>query len=196
MADRAEIWASKRPIMNSLPQYGYQDNLVTDWLTAWVDSELSKTAEGLQNFYTNLQPDTAPSEYLDFLGWLVGFSDRYWDVSWSDSVKRGMIQNGYWIVNHIGTLDSIRRVLDVHQIPYDIWLDGNLNLPFKLSGTFGTPSLRYFIRVTLGVGRSSKAWKEVERTIRNFSAAPVRGRVSYQGFKLGYSKLGDPMFRV
>ena len=125
----------------------------------------------------------------------MGLSDNYWDVQWSTGVKRAMIESAYGLFNTSGTLLAVREVLDIHSIPYDIWVDGSLRVPFTLPGTFGQPKLRYYVRVPLSVSRDGVQWKEAERTIRNYSAAVVNGRVTYKGFKLGYSRLSDPVFK-
>lgn len=196
MADRREVWESKRPVFSSLPAYGYQNNDVTDWVTSWVDQELSKVSDTLQNFHENIDPATCPESLLDYLAWMVGLSNQFWDVTWQPSVKRAMIANAHYLFNHLGTLDTIRKVLDIHGLPYDIWTDGNLTLPFTLPGTFGKPRLRYFVRVPISVNRNGRGWMEVKRTIRNYSAAVVKGSVSHEAFRLNYSRLGDPLFRA
>jgi len=190
-----EAWAIGRPVYARLPAEGYQNNEVTDWLTIWADENLTATSTLLQQYYKELQVETAADSSLDFLAWLVGLADEYWDTQWHPDVKRGMIAASYWLFNHIGTLAALRRVLDIQAIPYQLWQDADLRLPFTLPGKFGTPKLRYYVRVPLSVARFSPKWLEAQRSIRNYSAAVVSGKVVYQGFLLGYSTLGEPVFK-
>lgn len=196
MSDRREVWSSQRPVLNSLPANGYQNNEPTNWVTSWVDQELTGVATRLQEFYKQIDADLAPPEMLDYLAWLVGLSGRYWDVQWSELVKRRMIKLAYQLINQAGTLDAVRLVLDAHEIPYDIWVDGSLRLPFNLPGTFGQPKLRFYLRVPLSILRDGKDWREAERTIRNYNAAVVNGKVTFKAFFLSYSTLGDPVFKA
>jgi phage tail P2-like protein len=178
-----------------LPKDGYQNNEVTDWVTRWSGEELKAVATKLQSLHAYADPNLIDEEMLDYLAWLVGMADGYWDRQWQPDVKRKLISASHYLINHMGTTDAIRRVLDIHQIPYDIWVDGNLRVSFKLPGTFGRAKLRYYVRVPLSVSRKGKRWREVERTIKNYSAAVVSGKVTYKGFILNYSRLNDPLFK-
>lgn len=191
-----EAWLEGRPVFKRLPELGYQDNELVDAVTSWVDSELTTKANLLQQYHTYLNPETCPEDMLDYLAWLVGMSDSYWNKQWDSEVKREMIANAYWLFNHQGTLDAVKRVLDIHGYTYNVWTDGDLTLPFNLPGSFGTPRLRYYIRVNIAYSRNGKEWTEALKTIRNFSAATVLGKLSYQAFQLNYSRLGDPLFKV
>lgn len=188
-------WHDGRPIFNRLPEKGYKDNPVADALTAWIDTKLLAKADQLQGFYRNLDPATAEEQYLDYLAWLVGLSGNYWDFAWSSEVKRSLIaasHNFLWA--NRGTLAVILFVLAVHGIAHDVRTDEATVLPFKMPRSFGVSQLRVFIRLPLKYPRLGVDWLEAQRTLNNYAPAIVQARVCYQGFKLGFSKLGDPLW--
>lgn len=189
-----ESWQQRRPIYNRLPRQGYGDNTPSDWLTQWADQELSKVADRAQSFYKQVDPTTADSASLDFLGWLVGMSGEYWDATWSDHVKREMIAQAYRLWKIRGTEDSIRRVLEIHGMDHDIWQKSDLRIPFRLPGRFGKPDLRFIVRLPLKYHRAGKEFTEAQRTIRNFAPAVIEAKVAYKGFYLSFSRMGDPLF--
>lgn len=188
-------WHDSRPVFSRLPERGYKDNLAADALTSWVDEKLTAKAEQLQGFYLQLDPNTADEASLDYLAWLCGLSGSYWDTEWSAQVKRSLIaaSHNYLWANR-GTLDVIKFVLDTHGIDYDIWQDGSSVIPFKMPRAFGANRLRFFVRLPLAYDRTSRQWREVERSLRNFAPAVVQNRVCYQGFKMGFSVVGEAMF--
>jgi phage tail P2-like protein len=192
--NRIDAWADKRPIFLGLPEYGYQDNEPTDWLTSWVDEECVAAYEAVRNLYSLSDPHLCPIEHLDTLAWLVGLSGDYWDVSWSEQVKRDMINNAKWLFDNVGTLAAVEKVLQIHGIPYRIWTSTSLYLPFTFPATFGKGELRYLVQLPISIVRDGKVWKEAERTIKNYSPAIVLARAEYQGFILGFSRLGDSIF--
>lgn len=190
-------WQNNRPIFDALPEKGYQDNAVADALTLWIDTKLSNKAKQLQNFYNNLDPATCPSEMLEYLAFLNGLSGSFWDNSWSDQTKRTFIKEAHSTLwRYRGTTKALRFVLDTHKINYELWLDGDLRLTFQMPKQFATSQLRFFIRIPFTVSRDSWQWKEAERTARNFAPAVVGYRVCHELFRVGFSKLGDPMFKT
>lgn len=190
-----EAWSAQRPIYARLPYQGYQDNPVADWVTQWPDSYLVASATKAQQFYLEVSPDTAQNASLDYLGWLVGYSGTYWDPTWDPAIKRNFIRYSHsYLWPNRGTFGAIRKVLSFYGFTYDIWQDGDLKLTFSLPGTFGTPQLRFYLRLPLAYDRAGYEWKEARRTLRNFAPAVVKASVSYQRFYLGFSRVGDPLF--
>lgn len=188
-----EVW--DKPLLNHLPERGYQDNETVASLTSYVDAKYKAIIDQLETFYHQLNPDSADEKYLDYLAYLVGLSDSYYDPQWSSDVKRQMIRLSHktlWAKK--GTLECIKAVLDAHNLKYDIWTDGVNVLPFTLPISLGTPRLRFYIRLENTYNRKGKQWLEAERTLMNFCPAVVKGTVSYKAFILGASVIGDPVF--
>lgn len=195
VTSQQEAWALGRPVYDRLPAIGFKDSPLADVLTQWIDQYLSNKATQVAQFYLELHPDTCQDASLEYLAWLVGLSGPYWDVTWTPAIKRALIAIAHTVLwRRKGTLGVIKTVLDIHGIAHDFWLDGSLLLTFALSGTFGTPKLRYFVRLPLQYLRSEREFREAERTVNNFSPAIVGARVCYERFYLGFSKLGDPLF--
>jgi phage tail-like protein len=210
-------WHDGRPVYSRLPSRGYQDNPTVDHLTSWVDGELTAAAGALQAFWVNLDPFTAPEEYLDFLGSLCGMSGAYWDLKWDQIVKRQMISQSHKLWSSKGTLAAIRAVLDIHfstylydeldrpltafnayltsgEVKYSIWLQGALTISFDISQVFGRDDLRLYVLVPLEFSRKSRQFKEAERTLRNYAPAVIQSKVTYERFYLGFSQLSEPLF--
>ena len=187
-------WDMLRPVFLRLPKNGYGDNDLVDAITDWVDSKLMATLDKLGNFYKELDPTIARAESLDYLAATVGLNGRYWDVLWSDQVKRDMISSVAFLWRNRGTDRCIRRVLDLHGLTYDIWTDGSLKIPFTIPGTLGAALLRYYVRVPLTYHRFGLEYREAERTLRNYAPALIKARVVYRTFAVGISKVGDPLF--
>ncbi|MBW4558461.1 MAG: phage tail protein [Trichormus sp. ATA11-4-KO1] len=187
-------WHEGRPVFNRLPQTGYQDNLAVDWLTLWVDQKLSDKADQLQTLWTKLDPLTTTEDWLDYLAFLCGLSGVYYDTKWAVNIKRQMISQAHSLWSSRGTLASIRTVLDIHEIPYTIWNSGSLRLPFVLSATFGRDDLRLYVRLPLDYQRTSREFKEAQRTLRNYAPVIVDAEVVFERFYLGFSRIGEPLF--
>lgn len=188
----------ERPIFRSLPQDGFQNNPTVDHLTDWVDARLSSKAKQLQDLWKDLcDPLTCLPEYLDYLAYLCGMSGSYWDKQWSIEVKRQLIASSHTVLWPLkGTEQVLSFVLGIHQIEHSIWVDGNLTMPFTLSKAFGTAKFRFYLRLPLKYRRESKEFVEAKRTVRNFAPAVVKHSVVYEYFHLGFSTLGEPLFKT
>ncbi|WP_409306166.1 phage tail protein I [Pectobacterium sp. B1J-3] len=55
-------------------------------------------------------PDTCPAHLLPYLAW--AFSVDRWDEAWSESVKRQVIRDAFFIHRHKGTIGALRRVVE------------------------------------------------------------------------------------
>jgi phage tail-like protein len=188
------VYKDSRPVFYDLPQKGYQDNPVVDWLTLWYDEKIVQSATTLESFWQNLDPAIAPESYLDYLAFLCGLSGNYWDVKWSVDVKRLLIALAHSLWSSRGTLRAIRQVLDIHSLEYTIWTNGALRLSFTLPATFGKDDLRLWVRMPLKYQRSTPQFKEAQRTLRNYAPAIVKSGVCFNRFYLGFSVLNDPLF--
>ncbi|PHJ86313.1 hypothetical protein VF07_22420 [Nostoc linckia z6] len=101
-------WEQGRPIYKRLPiaEEKYQVSPddpeldpVADWLTLPIDEYLMAAKEAVDNFYTDyLDPVTAKTENLDWLGQLCGFTGEYWETSWSQEQKRSLITNAFTFI--------------------------------------------------------------------------------------------------
>ncbi|MFB2876860.1 phage tail protein I [Floridanema aerugineum] len=198
MNDGQKAWSEGRPVFYRLPEKNYQDNEVADALTSWTDSKLVEKKEQLENFYKYLDPDTCPDHLLDYLAFLVGMSGNYWDVKWSAKVKRDFIRYAHvFLWRTKGTLACIKKVLDIHELEYDIWSKARLYLTFKMgvnAKMYESERLRLVVRVPFKYPRQRENWKEVERSLRNYAPAVVETKVSYPYFNMGTSRIGDLMF--
>lgn len=181
--------------MGILPQKGYQDNEVVGWVTAYPDEVLSEWQDILSNLYLTLDPETCPDEWLDYVAFLFGLSFQpYWVKDWEPEIKRAILVNQQYLKKHRGTKAGISKVLELLQVTYCYWQDTVLMLPFKLPGKFGKGRMRVFILMPKLTSRTGREWREVRRVLKGYIPAVVESVVAYQGFILGRSKLGDPIF--
>ena len=191
-----DAWDQGRPVYSRLPNVGFRDNQVANWLTTWADEELVKVREVAQEFYRTLDPDLCPVGRLDYCAWFYELTGSYWDVRWSEQVKRDMIRSArsyLWL--HRGTAQVVKKVLDIHGIAYSLWVPRALLVPFNLPGTFGGGALRWYLRLPIDYRRNGYQWKEAVRTVDNFAPVITKHKVVYRKFYLGFSVIGDPLFR-
>lgn len=188
-------WANRTPISGMLPEKAYRDNPVVNWVTAYSDEVLSLWQDTLSTLHLQLDPSTCPEGYLDYVAYLFGLSySPYWVTSWSSAVKRAILLNQAYLKKYRGTKDCIAKVLAIQGLTYCYWQDEPLLLPFRLPGKFGAGRLRVFILLPKLVSRTGREWREAKRTLQGYCPAMIETKVAYQGFLLGRSKLGEPMF--
>jgi P2-related tail formation protein len=183
-------------VFSRLPEVGYQDDPVADWLTNWADYKLVEAATLLQQLYLQVYPSDASANSLDWLASMVGLTGAYWSTGWSQAVKVAMIQAAHPVLwPNKGTFYVIEYVLStIHGLTYTLWQQSQLVMPFSMPATFGTNNLLYYVQLPLTYSRYGSQWKEAQRTINNFSPACVQGKVSHDKFYCGFDVLGDPMF--
>lgn len=195
LTNTQRAWLDRQPVMGQLPEKGYKDNPVASFLTAYVDETLSNWADLLQNFHKALDPSTADPSYLDYIAYLFGLSgEPYWDVKWSTTVKRAILDKQAYLRKYKGTLNVIKTVLDIHGITYNLYVDGNLTMPFTFPGLMGTGLMRFFVLMPQNTSRTSTIWYEVVRTLKAYCPAVTQGLTAYRGFTLNLSHFGEPMF--
>jgi hypothetical protein len=189
-------WDKGRPVFLRLPRDGYQNNPDVEALLTQPDEFLTRTKTLLETLYQRLDPLVCPVEWLDYLGWLNGWSAEYWDTLWTPEVKRALIviSNSVW--GGLGQQQILGLVLSTQGVEHRIWTAKSLQLPFTLPGTMDTPKGKLFIRVPLKYLRNGRLFKEAERTRTNFVPCVISSKVTYEYFYLGFSALGEPLFSV
>lgn len=188
-------WQNREPVMGLLPEKGYQDNEVIGWLTAYLDDTLSDWQELLTGLHTQLDPATCPEAYLDYVAYLFGLSfSPYWVTDWTPAIKRGILAVQAYLKKYRGTPSAIAKVLAIQGVTHCYWQDTLLLLPFKFPGRFGKGRMRVFILMPKLVSRTGREWREAERTLKGYCPAVIESKVAFQGFLLGRSKIGDPLF--
>ncbi len=55
-------------------------------------------------------PATCPVSFLPYLAW--AFSVDRWDEGWTESVKRQVVKDAFYIHQHKGTTSAVRRVVE------------------------------------------------------------------------------------
>ena len=99
-------------------------------------------------------PATCPVSFLPYLAW--AFSVDRWDESWTESVKRKVVSDAFYIHQHKGTISAIRRVVEPFGFLIRViewWTNG------EAPGTF---------RLDIGVqeqGITEETYAELERLI-------------------------------
>jgi hypothetical protein len=188
-------WSVGKPVSGILPEKGYQDNCVIQWLLEYPDAELTKWQQLLSTFHSALDPATCQEGYLDYVAFLFGLSrSPYWVKDWSTPIKRAILANQAYLKKFRGTLDAIKKVLTIQGITYAYYQDAPLLIPFKLPGLFGAGKMRILILMPSLTSRTGREWREARRTLKGYSPAVVESKVAYQGFIFGRSVLGDPIF--
>jgi len=111
-------WMQGIPFLARMPE-AYRDREETSWLTTAWDELLIATRNLAEATYTtHLDPQTANPENLDWLAQHFGFTEEFWDETWSTEVKRTLLLNAYrFIWAERGTERVINWMLALHQIP-------------------------------------------------------------------------------
>ncbi|MDL4915705.1 MAG: phage tail protein I [Enterobacterales bacterium endosymbiont of Blomia tropicalis] len=86
-----------------------------------LERRLAQTCSGISDLQVPLRdlwnPATCPVSFLPYLAW--AFSVDRWDESWTESVKRRVVQDAFYIHQHKGTTSAVRRVVQdafyIHQ---------------------------------------------------------------------------------
>lgn len=79
-----------------------------------LERRLSEACSGISDLSVPLRdlwnPNTCPVNFLPYLAW--AFSVDSWDESWSETEKRSVIGEAFWIHQRKGTVAAIRRVIE------------------------------------------------------------------------------------
>lgn len=187
-------WDKGRPIFLNLPRDGYQNNPDVEALLTQPDEFLTSTKVLLETFYAMLTPETCPDSWLDYLAWLHGWSDEYWDTLWTPTVKRNLISLSNTIWAGLGQQRILALILTTHGVISRLWTSTALQMPFPMPGKMDTPKGTLFIRLPRQYLRNSPPFREAERSRRNYLPCTILSKTTYEYFYMGFSAMGEPMF--
>ncbi|HIH3252065.1 TPA: phage tail protein I, partial [Escherichia coli] len=79
-----------------------------------LERRLAQTCSGISDLQVPLRdlwdPATCPVSFLPYLAW--AFSVDRWDEGWTESVKRQVVKDAFYIHQHKGTISAVRRVVE------------------------------------------------------------------------------------
>lgn len=79
-----------------------------------LERRLAQACSGISDLSVPLRdlwnPNTCPINFLPYLAW--AFSVDSWDESWSETEKRSVIGEAFWLHQRKGTVAAIRRVIE------------------------------------------------------------------------------------
>ncbi|NRJ94560.1 phage tail protein I [Salmonella enterica subsp. enterica serovar Typhi] len=102
-----------------------------------LERRLAQTCSGISDLQVPLRdlwnPATCPVSFLPYLAW--AFSVDRWDEGWTESVKRQVVKDAFYIHQHKGTTSAVRRVVEpfgflIHIIEW--WQTGEAPGTFRL----------------------------------------------------------------
>lgn len=187
----------QRPTFERLPVRGYQDNPVADALTQYYDEKLVAVGTQVENLYLNLNPDSCPESFLDWLAFMVGMVTPYYDVAWSISVKRKAVKSANDIFMLRGTLPGVKKALNIHNFDYTLYTSDDLKLAFVFGGDtskFGKRSETTRIVLPLKYNRNGYEFNEANRVSENYTSVANPVLPCYDKFYIGFSVFDDPLF--
>ncbi len=196
-------WAEKRPIFKSLPEYGWQDNEVADWITSAYDVVLIEFKGKILDFEKDfIDPDTAREDALDWLAQLCGYQPTYWDAGWKPHIKRELIKNHQLVWGYKGTPELLKYLFELFGLEADIRTVGAWQVGVTAIGSaIGGDLLSYSIVIN-SPGRAfylrtSDEWRLIEKLNRLFmpcwcTSATLNGSfLHYNRWRVGLSQVGD-----
>lgn len=198
-------WDDKRPIFKRLPQYGWQDNPVADWVVDPCDRVLVELQQAILNFPRDfINPDTCRVDVLDWLAQLMGYTEEYWDTNWPVAIKRILIKNAQLIWSYKGTQAELEYLFSLFSLDVRIDVAGAWKVGVTAIGSpIGGELLSYSLLINSpGKAfylRTSNEWRLIERLNRLFmpcwcSPASLNGAfVHYDRFRVGLSAVGEPI---
>lgn len=102
-----------------------------------LERRLAQSCSGISDLQVPLRdlwnPATCPVNFLPYLAW--AFSVDRWDESWTESVKRRVVQDAFYIHQHKGTISAMRRVVEPFGFLLRIiewWQSGEVPGTFRL----------------------------------------------------------------
>lgn len=79
-----------------------------------LERRLAQTCSGISDLQVPLRdlwnPATCPVSFLPYLAW--AFSVDRWDEGWTESVKRQVVKDAFYIHQNKGTTSAVRRVVE------------------------------------------------------------------------------------
>lgn len=193
-----EVWGSGIPILGRLPGINgkYSDNDVAKYLTAYWDELLVQTKGKVDDLYRQLDPLTCDEEWLDFLGFISGFSEGYSLSNYPVEAKRLMISRAFDLIwPNKGSKAVLEFILDALEINHSLWAGENFLAGItELPATLGGNEWRYYIRLPLIYLPNSDEFLRVELVKDLYGPVYADGGVCYDQFYAGFSRAGDPTF--
>lgn len=219
-------WRDNRPFFNLLPGVYREAELSENpshFLSGYFDESLMGLKDKLTSFYANyLDPDNAPSEWLDWLGQLCGFTDTFWNPSWEDSIKRRLIKDSFTrIWSERGTRAGIDYWFDTLDLatfnpdhdstdpgaalwgyipPGDDIRDSIYLVDYFRAGEssvlrpIGGEAYRYYIRLNESDDRSGYNFLESRRLGELNAPAWSDDSIGYRYWFVGQSQIGEATF--
>jgi hypothetical protein len=191
----------KRPIYSRLPQIsqrykGENPASPSNWITQWFDELLVKTKASIDDLPRQLNALTCDADWIDFVAYLSGFSGEYWDKSWSMATKRAIASRANWIWSNKGTQAVIEYMIAAVGLTAVIWLGEGFVIGESIIGetTLGEPEYQYFIQVPFLYDRDGAQFRLAEKLNRLYGPIVSDSAVCYDGFYIGFSVVGDPIF--
>jgi len=138
----------KRPIFSRLPDSAYRQNDVVDFVTYFPDQLLIDTKNSLDSLPVQLNPLTCDRIWLDYLSLLYGWVDL-WDLTWSDSTKRILLDNSFQKANiwaNKGSFTILEFLLTTFSVRHIIQLGQSFLVDFsKVGDPIGSVSWQFDI---------------------------------------------------
>ena len=194
-------WSEGRPIYARLPSDAerYNGNPIVDAICQPFDSILVSYKAALDGFERDfLDPDTARSDALDWLGQLVGFTGVYWQADWTDAQKRLLIKNSHsFIWCNKGTYRLLDWLLNtVFTIGCQIYQVGDFlaDLSAADDDSVGGDQLQYYVLMPITYQTTDKAWLLATRLNDLYMPVFCDSDCVYDGFYADMSSADDPVF--
>lgn len=134
-----------------------------------LERRLAQACSGISDLNVPLRdlwnPWKCPAKFLPYLAW--AFSVDSWDENWSETEKRSVISEAFWLHQRKGTVAAIRRVVEKMGYSFSIeeW--------WKVADPAGTFRLEVDVN---DIGITSKILDELTRLIDD--AKPVSRRLA------------------
>jgi len=193
-------WSSNRPIYDRLPSDSerYNGNPIVDAITQPIDSILVSYRAALSNFERDfLDPDTARSDALDWLGQLCGFTGKFWQADWTDAQKRLLIKNSHsFIWANKGTERLLIWLLSVFAIDATVLSTGDFLADINAADddSVGGDQLQYYLLMPITYQTTDKAWLLATRLNDLYMPVFCDSAIVYASFMADLSSADDPTF--
>ena len=193
-------WSSNRPIYDRLPSDSerYNGNPIVDAITKPIDSILVSYRAALSNFERDfLDPDTARSDALDWLGQLCGFTGKFWQADWTDAQKRLLIKNSHsFIWANKGTERLLIWLLSVFAIDATVLSTGDFLADINAADddSVGGDQLQYYLLMPITYQTTDRAWLLATRLNDLYMPVFCDSAIVYASFMADLSSADDPTF--
>lgn len=155
---------------------------ISDAVTYFWDQELVYLLEKIKDVERQIDPVRCDPEWLDFLAPLFGFTEEFWDRSWSVNSKRALLKNAYSGVDiwaRKGTADVLSFVLSSLEIKNEVIQNGSFIIG---TDTVGEPIGRIAWDYTIylpAIYQNTPIEKLTKRINELFGACYCQSRIIY-----------------